>query len=96
MTLDTVDDIEAALRSEEVSIRVLHGVSEQRRPILDPAEPKSRRNRKAEAPQVDWLRSDISLPYYFTKRALEKEEFLLVCDAAREALRLWNIAAFTR
>lgn len=90
MTLDTVDDIEATLRSEEVSIRVLHGVWEQRRPILDPAEPKSGRNRKAEAPQVDWLRGDISLPYYFTKRALEKEEFLLVCDAAREALRLWN------
>ena len=34
--------------------------------------------------QIDWLRSGNSLPYHFTKRALEKEEYLLVCDAARE------------
>ncbi|MBV9643200.1 MAG: hypothetical protein JO334_06475 [Verrucomicrobia bacterium] len=90
MTFSTINDIETALRSEEVAIRDLHGVWAQRRPIPDPAQSKSSNLETTEARQIDWLRSDISLPYHFTKRALEKEEFLLVCDAAREALRLWD------
>ena len=90
MTFSTVEDIETALTSGEVAIRVLHGLWAQRRPIPDPAENTSSSLETTEARQIDWLRSGNSLPYYFTKRALEKEEYLLVCDAAREALRLWD------
>src|ERR1700722_7850407 len=90
MTFSTVEDIKAALRSEEVAIRVLHGIWAQRLPIPVPVESALSGLETTEALQIDWLRSDISLLYHFTKRALEKEEFLLVCDAAREALRLWD------
>jgi class 3 adenylate cyclase len=90
MTFGTVEDIEAALRSEEIAIRVLHGIWAQRLPVAVPIESALRSLDTTEALQIDWLRSDISLIYHFTKRALEKEEFLLVCDAAREALRLWD------
>jgi class 3 adenylate cyclase len=90
MTFSTIDDIEAALRSGEVTIRDLHGAWAQRRPVPDPHQRRSDNLKTTEAQQIDWLRGDGSLPYRFTKRALEKEEFLLVCDAAREALRLWD------
>ena len=90
MTFNTVDDIQTAIGSKEVAIRILHRVWAQRRPVPDPAGALSGSLETTEAPQIDWLRSDIFLPYHFTERALEKEEFLLVCDAAREALRLWD------
>ena len=90
MTFSTVEEIEAALRSEEVTIRVLHGIWAQRLPIPVPVKSASSTIETTEKLQIDWLRSDSSLLYHFTKRSLEKEEFLLVCDAAREALRLWD------
>jgi class 3 adenylate cyclase/tetratricopeptide (TPR) repeat protein len=90
MTFSTVEDIETALRSGEFGIRFLHSVWAQRRPIPDPSESTSSSLETTEGGQIDWLRSNISLSYDFTKRALEKEEYLLVCDAAREALRLWH------
>lgn len=90
MTFNTVDDIQTAIGSREVAIRILHRIWAQRRPVPDPAGAPSGSLETTEAPQIDWLRSDIFLPYHFTERALEKEEFLLVCDAAREALRRWD------
>ena len=76
MTFSTVEDIEAALTSGELPIRVLHGLWAQRRPIPDPAEDTSSSLETTEARQIDWLRSGNSLPYHFTKRALEIEEYL--------------------
>ncbi len=47
--------------------------------------------RKGEdAGQIRWLQSDVSLVAEFTDQALRKEEFLLVCDACREAIAYWQ------
>src|SRR5271168_236932 len=40
---------------------------------------------------IPWLH-DVSLAHRFTSLALEKEEFLLVLDAARQILRTWPTA----
>ncbi len=86
MTFRTADDIRALLKSSSLSIRDLHLVWEQRQPIPGG---RRRRDRSNECVgQIAWLQGDITLARLFTKRALEKEEYLLVCDAASEILRL--------
>ena len=88
MSFHNLDDVEIALRSADLSVRDLYAVWEQRRPIPDPNKRKADLSNGGNR-QIAWLQEDVSLARRFTAQALEKEEFLLVCDAAEEALRLW-------
>jgi class 3 adenylate cyclase len=88
MNFTNSDDIEDALRSREVSLRDLYGIWEQRQPVPDPGSSKKPGVVQSAAPRIAWLQNKMTLGRLFTAKALEKEEFLLVCDAAQEALRL--------
>src|SRR5262245_10651414 len=88
MPFDNIDEIEDALKSTELSVRDLHAAWKARLPVPEPGHRHSGRSR-ADGRQIPWLQSNPALARQFTRRALDKEEFLLVCDAAREALRLW-------
>ena len=92
MSFQNIADLEDALRSSCLTVRDLYGVWEQRLPVLDPATIKKNGAvpDAAGGKQIDWIRNDLHLVSRFTRCALEKEEFLLVCDCAREALRLWD------
>ncbi|MEY2557342.1 MAG: hypothetical protein QOE34_767 [Verrucomicrobiota bacterium] len=89
MTFQNVADIEEALRSGEVTLRELYSIWDQRQPVADTARGKGGDAPRAGAPHIAWMQGDLSLARRFTERALQKEELLLVCDASREALRLW-------
>lgn len=89
MSFQNPDEIEDALKSPGLSVRDLYAVWEQRQPVPEPVNPQSAGASRGDARQIPWLQSNVSAARLFTGRALEKEEFLLVCDAAREALRLW-------
>ena len=93
MNNQDINGIEEALRSGALSARDLHQIWEQRQPVLDPARRRSRGAYDAHIRQIPWLQEDIALARMFTKHALEKEEFLLVWDAAPEILRLWPTAS---
>lgn len=94
MSFQNIADLEEALRSSCLTVRDLYGVWDQRLPVPDLAKVK----KDGAAPdlvagkQIDWIRNDLHLVARFTRCALEKEEFLLVCDCAQEALRLWDRA----
>src|SRR5437588_8226249 len=88
MSFQSATDIEEALRSGAVSVRDLYAIWEQREPVPEAIAAKGAVATGADAPHIAWLQEKISLARRFTQRALEKEEFLLVCDAAREAFRL--------
>ncbi len=87
MNLQRHDDVDAALRSPGLSVRELYRIWEQREPVKDPAKPKAAAS-AGTAEAIPWMQSDLSLALQFTKRALAAEEYLLTCDAAREALWL--------
>ena len=89
MSFDNTDEIEEALKSPALSIRDLYAAWERRKPITDPTKRKAGGASRSDNGQISWLQDDLSLASEFTKRALKKEEFLLVCDAAREVLWLW-------
>ncbi len=88
MSFQSSADIEEALTSGAVSVRDLYAIWEQREPVPEAIPAKGSVAAGADAPHIAWLQENLSLAHQFTKRALEKEEFLLVCDMAREALRL--------
>ena len=88
MSFQTATDIEEALGSGAVSVRDLYAIWEQREPVPEAIAVKGAVATGADAPHIAWLQEKISLARRFTQRALEKEEFLLVCDVAREAFRL--------
>ena len=88
MSFQSAADIEEALTSGAVSVRDLYAIWEQREPVPEAAPAKGSIATGADAPHIAWLQEKISLARRFTQRALEKEEFLLVCDVAREAFRL--------
>jgi class 3 adenylate cyclase/tetratricopeptide (TPR) repeat protein len=90
MGFQNVDEIEEALRSKP-SIRDLYAAWKQRQAVAETARPKDGVTRRFDAPQLPWLQNP-SLARLFTAKALEKEEFLLICDAAREALGSWQVA----
>src|ERR1051326_3507277 len=92
MSFHDITDIETALRSSSLAVRDLHAIWEQRSPIPDPEDRKKVDSGDAGAPSIAWLQQDTSLARLFTRRALEKEEYLLVSDAAREILRLSPIS----
>ena len=88
-----MDELEERLEADALTVRDLYAVWNQRLPVADPA--AARKNDaapEAAARQIDWMRRDPRLVARFTRCALEREEFLLVCDCAREALRLWDRA----
>ena len=87
MTLNTLDDVHGALVDAKISIADLYRIFDQRQPV-----PEARRFSKGKIAhrQISWLQDDPSLAVQFTKRALEKEEFLLVCDVAKEAIRYFG------
>lgn len=88
MSFHSIDEIEDALRSSEVSVRDLYQAWAQRLPIANVGE----RGKSGAIPRDDspiaWVQENVALARLFTARALEKEEFLLVCDASRELLHL--------
>ncbi len=91
MSFQNIADLEDALRSSCLTVRDLYGVWEQRLPVSDPALVKENgASPDLAAKQIAWMQNDARLVSRFTRCALEKEEFLLVCDCAREALRLWD------
>jgi class 3 adenylate cyclase len=91
MTFQDIDDVYEVLRSQSPTVRDLHELWEQRQPVPDALKPKGGGTVSATS-QIPWLQQDIELASDFTRQALAKEEFLLVCDAARESLRLWPAA----
>lgn len=84
------DDIEDALRTDRISARELYCIWEQRQPVPESGGKRSRA--RGEAGRVPWLQENMALARLFTARCLAKEEFLLVCEAAAEILRLWPLA----
>src|SRR4051812_2249236 len=89
MGFETVNDIEEALRSDRLTVRDLHTAFEQRQPVREGAS-KPAGAEAVSTLQIPWLQSTPSSAAEFTARALQKEEFLLVCDVAREALQHWT------
>jgi class 3 adenylate cyclase/tetratricopeptide (TPR) repeat protein len=89
MSFQNVADIEDSLRSGEVTVRELYSIWEQRQPVAETVRAKGADTSRAGAPHIAWMQGDLSLVRRFTESALKKEELLLVCDASREALRLW-------
>ena len=96
MAFNDIRDAEGVLDSPGVSIRDLHGLWEQREPVPDPGGQKGHGPDIGNVRQIQWIQEGIGLASRFTLRALEKEEFLLVCDAAREILRYWERATAER
>jgi tetratricopeptide (TPR) repeat protein len=93
MSFHSIDDLQSALDSDTVSVRDLYTAWAQRQPLPVPSGSSTKSTRPDALLQIRWLdRDTLSLARRFTERALEKEEFLLVCDAAREALSLWPVA----
>jgi class 3 adenylate cyclase/tetratricopeptide (TPR) repeat protein len=92
MSFQSVSDIEEALRSGGLTVRELYAIWDQRQPVADMARAKGADAGRTGAPHLAWMQGDLSLVRRFTESALKKEELLLVCDASREALRLWPSA----
>jgi class 3 adenylate cyclase/tetratricopeptide (TPR) repeat protein len=90
MSFQNIDEIEEALRSDSVSVRTLHEIWEQRQPVAVPANHKSSASAASLGHQIAWIQQDSELAATFTRRLLDQQEFLTVCDAAREILRFWN------
>src|SRR2546423_126814 len=87
MSFQNIDEISEALSAQRVPVRELYAAWEQRQPVADPE--KRKLSGKTSAKQIDWVQSDLSLALRFTECALKTDEFMLVCDAAREAIRHW-------
>lgn len=98
MSFQNTNDIEEALRSPRVSVRELYQMFDQRLPVpLSGAAARKAgggAHAGATAPdgarQIPWLQADVDLVKRFVERALEREEFRLVCDVAREAVEYWH------
>lgn len=91
MSLGNIDDVDDLLRSSSISERELYEIWERRQPIPDRGQSKKPGRPAAQTGQIPWVQHDLSLAVLFTRRALDKEEFLLVWDAAQEILRIWPI-----
>lgn len=90
MSFQNVRDVEEALRAGRLSVRELYEIWEQRQPVLDPTASKSYGGGQTGTGQIPWLQTDLRLARRFTEDAVENEEFLLACDAAREIVRHWT------
>ena len=90
MKFQSVADVEARLRSSGLTNRDLYTLWEQRQPVPEPAKDKGKGDALDSTKQIPWLQGGLAMAIEFAASALQKEEFLLVCDCAREALRLWG------
>lgn len=91
MSFQNIDDLEHALSTNNIKVRDLYAAWALRQPPAQPTRTSKGTVHTDEESQIRWLdRRRLSVVRLFTERALEKEEFLLVCDAAREGLSLWN------
>jgi class 3 adenylate cyclase len=90
MTIRNISDVESLLLGNP-RVRDLYSMWEQRRPIGNSEHQKSPYHSSDDQARIPWL-EDVSLAQRFTSLALQKEEFLLVFDAAREILRGWDDA----
>jgi len=89
MRVHGIDDVREKLHGSLVpTVRDLYDIWEQRQPVI------LAELRKPllldETGQIGWLQSDIRLAVAFLRHALTNEEFLLVCDAFREAFAFWG------
>ena len=90
MKFQSVADVAARLRSPGLTNRDLYTLWEQRQPVPEPARDKGKGDTLDSTKQIPWLQDGLGVAIEFAASALQKEEFLLVCDCAREALRLWG------
>ncbi len=90
MTIRNISDVESLLLGNP-TVRDLYSMWEQRRPIGNSEHKKDPYHSSDEQSRIPWL-EDVSLAQRFTSLALQKEEFLLVFDAAREILSGWDRA----
>jgi class 3 adenylate cyclase len=93
MSFQSVDEIEDSLKpGTSPSVRNLYTIWKQRLPV--PLQKKSGKGTSPEAisaeRQIPWVQNDLAIVTAFTQQALKKEEFLLVCDAYREAIAYWQ------
>lgn len=89
MTFD-IRGIEETLDSTDLKARDLYDIFELRRPVPDPGMQDKDRRSRGLTQQIPWIQASVELALNFMEKALEHEEFLLVCDVAREALRHWK------
>ena len=80
-------DVERALDKKQLSARTLHEIWQVRQRIPDPA--GAAKAAITSGGQNPWMQSGVELCLRFVDRAFEHQEFLLICDAAREMLRRW-------
>src|SRR4051812_27785847 len=87
--IGNIADVEELLQNVP-SARELHAIWESLRPIPRPGQAQN-----SAITSGGWTlsREDLPLAHRFVACALEKEEYLLVLDAAREFLSIWEIAA---
>lgn len=91
MKFRTFQEIEAILRSQVTpSTRTLCEIWEQRQVTSERKEAETLESLAAETSVSDWLKHDVSLAVSFVKCALKREEYLLVSDAARDAVSYWQ------
>ena len=91
MRFQNIAEIENALGpGSDPSIRLLHEIWEQRQPVSASTEASSREVQLDDTRQIPWLQADPALAAAFLISALKNEEYLLVCDAFREATAFWN------
>src|SRR5438094_9364472 len=89
MSFPDTDAVDDALSGTALSAQDLHAIWGLRQPVPEPAAARKEKGRAGER-QIPWLQDSVDRLLRFTERALGAEEFLLVCDAAREALRHWG------
>jgi hypothetical protein len=87
MNLHSISDVERLL-PRNPKARELHEIWERRRPVAVPVSQKGLGRSSEDLAQIPWL-EDLRLAQMFTSQALQREEFLLVLDAAREICREW-------
>jgi len=88
MKFRTLQEMQALLTAPVApSTRILYELWDQRQFSTDP---KSAKPAETLPTTVDWLKQDLSLAVSFVRCALKREEYLLVSDAAREALPYWH------
>ena len=86
MSFESIAAIEDALAQTRLDAPVLYQLWDARKPVAEKRE-KGGAHHGGQA-QFAWMQQDVKLARKFTEHALREEEFLLVCDAAQEALRL--------
>ena len=85
MNLTSIEQIGEVLRGERVEGGILKALWDRRQPVDRHV---AKKDASEDEPKFDWLRHDPELIRQFAAHALAAEEFLMVCDAAQEGLRL--------